>query len=607
MRFLLALLALLMLSAVMTDAAPSQQIFVTNTPAPPDPLRAVPDAAVDQYALRLWTEPQLINVLTSQLERLVNGDTAQEAAIRYTLYELERRFPQAPRSQEQRAALLDLMLAAPRGALDKRSIVRPYLVLKMDERISEINPNTENTLTIDNFLVQTVPFNLNGDDEPDALVTVRYPAEAVTPEEIRYKDFWLAEAVAENGFRLPPSSPSLPAAPFNEIEDIQILRADDVNGDTLDELAITVDRGGLNDEILIYGWRNGQVSSLVAPDQSILYGEFIDWDSPTLNVAQYRQESERWDCISRLPVQWRWETNFYRLAEPLNPTYSTLGTVGCALHRAEPIFSRPFAEGIEVVSAIVNDGGLNPTGTNAGGMALAMLYLLDGQRSAAEEQTASLLQRADSDPELAQQIDIFASTAGQDDVSPAEVCAALLFFDQNGPCNMDQVIERILRDTPIPRESDLEAQLEARGLPVLEIVTVSQIGRADRQVVNFNLIGSSWWAFAPTDPVAWVSEITEPPVAFADATLPAALIQPPAAAYEALFERNDPVRVLTVLENALLQNPDAPFSAEARFMQALSYDLSGDRPAARQAYYNLWVEFSSSAWGQLAGAHLERR
>jgi hypothetical protein len=65
--------------------------------------------------------------------------------------------------------------------------------------------------------------------------------------------------------------------------------------------------------------------------------------------------------------------------------------------------------------------------------------------------------------------------------------------------------------------------------------------------------------------------------------------------------------VLNILDNMRRENPQAAISAEVRFMQALSYDLLGDRTRARQSYYELWQQNPLSVWAQLAADHLEQR
>lgn len=589
-------------------AAPSQ-IFVTNTPPPPDPLRVTPDAPLEQYALRLWTEQDFLNMLSSQVSRLIDGDTRQQNAIRLTLYEMGYRFPGAPHDLSERERLLRLMLTAPRGSIDLRSVLRPYVVARLNEQIAALDPAFEHTLTFNRMRIQTAPFKLNNDSLPDIMISVLFPANAVTPDDTIYKDYWLVQGTADGRFQLMPSRPDFPAAPYGDILDVTLTRAGDVNVDGLDELAVTLNTGQINGEMLIYGWRNTEISNLIQPGERVLVGEFIGWNAgdDTLTVNEYRLESATWNCLSRLRVQWNWEANFYRPSVADAAAYQNLSTIGCALYQQEPVFTRPPDEGITLINTIMTNPNLNAQGWDRAGIALAMFYLLDGQLAEAETQIASLLSSAGSSSWLAGQIDAFARTARSEGVSPAEVCAALLFEDETGACNVDQVVAQILAAHPILRSGSLVQQLEALGLPVLEVVTVSQVGRANREVVNFNLTGSSWWAFAPTDPEIYIPSPTAPPVKDEAAALPIGFIDPPRTAYDALLVSNDPITALNALENAILQNPASPLSPEARYLQALCYDLLADRAAARAAYYALWTEYTGDTWGQLAGAHLEQR
>lgn len=614
MRHIFVIMIVLVLGSIAVLAAteapaPSQPIFVTNTPQPPDPLRVTPDAPLEQYALRLWTEQDFINLLTSQINRLIAGDTRQQNAIRLTLFEMTSRFPGAPRALNQRERLMRLMLAAPRGSLDLRDIVRPFIVAKLNEETTRMNPEAGNTLTISGFLVQTTPFKLNADDIPDTMIALRYPADAVTPDDTIYQDYWLLQGTAGGGFVLMPSRPDFPAAPYGDIQDMTLVRADDVNLDGLDELAVSIDTDSINDEVFIYGWRNTEIANLIQPGERILVGELVGWtsDSATLTVQEYRLEAPKWDCIAQLRIQWQWISNFYRPFIPENTTYQNLRTIGCALYEQEPLFVRPADDGITLVSTIMMNPNLDAQGWDRAGIALAMFYLLDGQITEAETQIASLLPSADSNRWLAGQIEAFASTARSDGVSPVQVCGALLAEDETGACQIDQVLAQTFVENPILRSENLVQQLETLGLPVLEVVTVSQVGRANREVVSFNLTGSSWWAFAPTNPEFYVPSPTDPPVLFEETALPIGFVAPPKTAYDALLVNSDPVTALNAIENARLQNPDSPLSPEARFLRALAYDLLSDRQAARREYFALWSEFTGNGWGQLAGAHLERR
>ena len=107
--------------------------------------------------------------------------------------------------------------------------------------------------------------------------------------------------------------------------------------------------------------------------------------------------------------------------------------------------------------------------------------------------------------------------------------------------------------------------------------------------------------------MVYEAEIIDAPEDFGEASLPPALLDAPQNAYDALLLFGDATGALNVLENTVLNNPDVPLSPAALYLQALSYDLSADRTRARDAYYSLWAEYTYSRWGQLAGAHLERR
>jgi hypothetical protein len=190
---------------------------------------------------------------------------------------------------------------------------------------------------------------------------------------------------------------------------------------------------------------------------------------------------------------------------------------------------------------------------------------------------------------------------------PLALCEALIIQNENGACNLDQVIARILEENPISRDRGVVDQLRELGLPVLESTTVSQVGRVDRVVVSFDLVGTSWWAFAPLEADYYVPEMTDPPPGFGEVTFPAGLIEPTDLLYEMLLVDDDPTAVLTTLDNMIRQNPGVPLSSSAQYLRAFCHTLLADRQNAREAYYALWSDYPNSTWGQLAGAHLERR
>jgi len=604
--FLLAgIVAMLPLQSIAQDTP----IFATNTPPPPDPLDVSIQGPLEEYALPFWSEGALIELLTSQLERLIDGDDEQRDAIRLTQYELRTRFPGAPSQLDQRRRLQNLMLAAPRGSVDLRDIVRPYIISELNNRSEEFTPEIENTFTVDNFLIQTIPLNLNGDDHMDALIALRYPADAVTTGETRYEDFFAAQGTPGNGYLLVAASPQIPAAPYAAINDVNLLRAGDINDNGADEIVISVDSGTLNKELLIYGWRVDQVATLVEPGERILYGEvtFLD-EAATIAVQNYNQQSPQWNCVGEITVNWVFFANLYRPNIADNARYINFATPGCALLEAEPLYERPADQAIQLLNAILSNAEPGEPGYDRASVALAMFYLLDGQRGAAEQIITGLVDQVEGNEWLSGQIDAFALAAGDTTNSPYEVCAALIAENPNGACNIDQALTQLFENTALLTDLDLPTQLGALGLPIQETVEVAQVGRASRIVVNFDLAGASWWSFGrmPMDPTQYQAEPTMPPINVVEPSAAVDFVQPPETTYTAFLNGNL-TRALTTLENARSEANNAPYAPESLYIQALALDLTGNRQEARRAYFDLWQTFPATAWGQLAGAHLEFR
>jgi len=581
--------------------------FVTNTPPAPDPLVATPDAGFDHYALRLWTETDLVEVLISQISRLRRGEDSQRAAINLTWYELGQRFPGAPHHADQRERLWLALLNAPRGSVDLRPLARPLLVEELNATLGAINPGTENTLTLRGVMMQTWPVDWDGSEPIDALLQLRYPADATTDAELLYADFLPVIGSPDIGYTLLPIPFDLPAAPYDDITAMQLLRLEDLNGDTLTELALGVDTGDSNKELLIVGWRNGQISNLVAPGQTLLYAETPIWAADgSLTVTTYRVESAAWNCLSSRQERWEWSANYYRPEIAVPVEYRQFDTLGCDLLAAEPIFEQPLAEATIWLNDRLDGVSPDEPGYDRAQMALAMLYYLAGQTDAAQAQINALSTLAEDNPWLSGQISAFTESTANGVFDPLRVCAALLIQDDSGACNLDQVLTRIFTDNPIRRDADVVEQLRALGLPVLETTTISEVGHADRLVVHLDLTGAEWWAFAPLDRETYTVEPTDPPPGFGGASLPAQ-IELPASIYAILLAQQNPALALNTLDNVASANPGAPLSAEARYFQAFCSDMLADRIGARAAYYQLWVDFPGDTWGQLAGAHLERR
>jgi hypothetical protein len=168
-------------------------------------------------------------------------------------------------------------------------------------------------------------------------------------------------------------------------------------------------------------------------------------------------------------------------------------------------------------------------------------------------------------------------------------------------------LARVFEENPLNRDAPVLDQLAARGLGVRETTTISEIGRMDRLVVNFNLYGAGWWAFAPLKPGEYVAELVETPPDFEVVSALPAYVDVPQSAYDALLRDGDVATVLSILDTAVQNHPELPLSPGVRYLQALSYDLAADRVRARDTYFNLWKDFPMTQWGQLAAAHLERR
>lgn len=580
--------------------------FATVTPVPPDPLDGQRTGFINQYAMRLWQEGDLVDVFISQLRRLNAGEDVPVVALQLTQYELEQRFPGAPRDAATRERVLNLMLDAPRGSVDMRDYARPFVVRQINTQA--IPANLEVSVTLAGFLVETIPANANGDAFGDFFVYARFPADEEHPA--LYEEYFPVLGTESGAYFLPPISAAWPAAPLGDIDGVELVRTGDLNADGLDEIAVSVERDALNRELVIAEWRNGEVISLVQPDTPLLYAEITDWpqNSTALVVDTYRLESARWGCVSESSQPWAYRSNFFRPVQTMTATFSLLDSIGCELFAAEPVFEGPVGDSIDtVLGALARaDDPTTPDYARAG-MALALLYIVDGQPAQATQQIDLLRGFATGNEWLTGQIDTFTSTLDSDpDISPVELCARLTLRDETAACDVDQLLARLFEAEPIPRGSDLVEELEARGLTVLDRIDRNEVGRLPRQLVNFNLTGASWWEFVASDPDFLVPSIAEAPPALGEAIFPVGLTNVPQSIYNTLLIEGNPAAALVALNN-IAADAEVPLSASARYLRALLYDLLNDRQSAKQAYFDLWGDFPNSHWGQLAGAHLEPR
>lgn len=581
-------------------------LLATNTPPPGavPPVAARPDAPFDRYALRLWTEADLVNEMIVQIRQLKIGDTERQLAIRLLQYELQQRFPGAPRSSQQRAQLLDAMFEAPRGSVDKRLLMRAALEAGLNQTQPAFSGIT--SLNINGFGVTIMPANADGILATlDAVLHTRYPAVGET----LYEDYTLAQVDEAGTYRVLDSVPPLPSAPLGDVFAISLERLGDVNNDGADELSLVLDTGDTNKQLLIYGWRGGQMVNLIAPGENLRFGQLLDWplQSDTLTVRVYRVESAAWGCLGEQDVSWRWNLNYFRPLAQGN-TFTFQNRLACLLYGLEPIFEKPVQESLNRIEGILqfaqpDDQGSLPRAR----MVVAMLYLFDDRAGEAVQQVQALQSQAEPGSWLALQTAAFLDAAAQPDATPIQVCAALEAASQYGACDVDQALTRLFSENPLRRDEPIEAQLAALGITVLDKQTITAVGKRDRQAFRFDLAGDRWWAFAPLQADVYTAEKIEPLPGYESrptAAPPSAA--PPASAYDALLQ-GSPTLALNILDNIVRDNSGMDLNASGRFLQALAYDLLADRASARSAYFALWSDDPASVWGQLAAAHLERR
>lgn len=571
----------------MPNISTAQPIFATNTPRPPDPLDIFPSLPQDRYTLRLWSAPQLIDVLISLLHR---GDSSPEfyTAVQLIQYELAWRFPNAPQDTITRQRLYTAMLNAPRGSADMRLVTRPLALAGLQ------------TGQMDMMGIKEVArLNMDGDGFADILYQLRYPADEAQP--YLYLDYVIIKQDANGRYSLPNMPHDVFAAPYQDVLGVDLLAIGDYTGDGLDEAIIRLDRGGANDRMVIYGWRNGAIIDLVLPTVPLEFGDIVSIASGNIRVNRYEVESDRWGCYRARRVDWVWSTNFFRPIEAGNTTL-LVDTIGCQMVAIQPLYGQSPANALRAVENILNNHPSDATGYPQVVIATAMLQWLNGDRAGASLRIIGLKNQHNLSLHIQRQISIFEALIAQN-TSPIQVCADLTA--NNGACEIDQLIGRILTENPISRTGSLGTQLETLGLPVRSIVTVTQVGRADRQVVTFNLPNTSQWAFAPLNTETYTTEKLGAVITRDNENPQSGDI--PISALRALLANNDGISALNIIDNAIRQNPALADSYPVQFFRALCFDLIGNRPSAVSGYYQLWRIAPDTLWGRLAGAHLESR
>lgn len=627
-RFLaLCFICLLLILSLTSIILPiTAQDFATNTPqgTQPAPLFATntapaiiptatplgPVAPLFNYGLRIWLEADLVNLAFQQVTMLEEGDTSAEKALNLTLYELEFRFPGAPRRIEQRRDLIGALMDAPVGVLDIRSVVRPFI----EDAINNTELDTM-SLNIDGFDVTLSSANLNNSGEADYVVHIQYVRDMQT----LYDEYILAISNDDGTISFLPTSYDLFAAPFGSIQSVQLEHLADVNNDTLDELVLRVDDGQPSYRMMIIGQRNGQAIDLVSPDNEIRFGEVLDWpfdnaanNNPQLDILTYRTESSYpdWPCLSQIEYLWTYERNLYRRSQDMNARYEYLNNLGCTLLEAEPIFAMPPEDAISLIENSLTLYGLDSDGSSRALLNLAMLYVLTGRLNDAQNTAQSVIPVDDESSWEARQAGALLRASGSSGNTALDICQAMaqaVRADERPACDMNSVLGRYLEILDLTTDTDLIEQLEGFGLPVLESVTISEVGKADRIIVSFLMTDTDWWGFYASREGTYNIEPATAPQGFGEAVFPAALVQAPQSAYDALFAANSPSTALGILRNVEQDNSDVPFAPDALFMRALSYDLTGSREESRTLYYEIWQRYPDSIWGLVASQHLEQR
>ncbi len=574
-------------------------MIATNTPEPQPP-QPGPVAGFSNYALRLWLENDVLDVLLEQvaLIDLDNVDTIR--AVELLQYELEFRFPGAPRNMDDRATLVSAMVNAPIGSVDMQAVIRPYIE-------NAINNDLVEDGQFEGFTIEVMSANLDAGSVDDAVVHIVYTdAES---DAIRYEDYVLAIGDTDGVLRFVPSNFDAPIAPYN-VDSISMERLDDVNADGVDEIALIVDDGDLNQRMYIIGYRGGQANDLTRAGEALRFGEIISWgNGEPIVTSLFQLADEKWNCISQLSVTWNYVGNFYRSSVDASDTFQNQDTFGCVVSEEEPLFAMRPASATQFLTDNLVTYGNEATRADRAVVTLAMLYALDGQVDLASE-TATAALAIDSDPGawVNQQAQLLLLMIGEPNNTAFDICVALAEADhgETGACDVQALLSRVFAEASFPDDTPIATQLERIGLEVVQSTVIEEAGFADRIAVDFGLASAGWWAFVANEGFYTGSPI-EPPFEFEEFETPLELITVPQSVYATLLQDDDIGGVLNIIDTTRVANPNIPFSEAFQFIEALSNDLLSNREVARRTYYDVWAAFPESIWGELAGKHLELR
>lgn len=575
-------------------------VLATNTPPPPTATPRTP-GGFDSYALRLWTPADIVLLAEDMLRQLNENPTPDtELIVRLALYELETRFPAVLAREGVQERLLSPALSAPRGTVDMRPIVRPYIARLVSENRDLFDEERAVTYSVGEFTVGVQPINATPLSDTDVLLTITSQEPDGSPP--RYQDVVVGR-FSVDGLAILPAAPDYPAAPFNAnaIEAVELLRVGDLNNDGADEFAAAVTRTDIPDRaMVIYAVRGDTAFGLAAPGTTIRFSGAPQWGDAAFTVTQLQAQPESfWGCAAQQPVTWTWGANVFFPDEGASSVRAS--DLACQLDALGNVFALPPGDAIAEIEALFAAAdAVNADLQARADLILAMLYLLNAQPEPAAILAGQVA--ASADAPRAEQARAVLRGIGSSNVTPLEICGAIELLPPDVVCDVAAVTARLLAE-PFSADTDILVQLAGRGIPAERLETLQTIGRRDRLGAYVPLgEGGIWIAFNETDN-GYTAEIIETPPRFvtpeATPPSPATLTRNLAAL---LFRENDRTGVVTAIDSL-----DVALAPDVRFIRAFANDLAGNRDIARRQYYDLWAADPDGVWGQFAARHLERR
>ncbi|MEM6283725.1 MAG: hypothetical protein AAF787_16155 [Chloroflexota bacterium] len=577
--------------AAAQDPTPAPLNLATNTPRPATP------AAVDQYALRLWSSADLVRLLDDQLRQLeINEGDAATFTAQLALYELEERFPATFDDADTQERLLPLLLNAPPGAVDARPIVRPYVARLMTRNRDVFLPSLTATYNVGAFEVIAQPVAATPLSDNDVILRINDTNSG-------YQDVVFGR-FTETDVTVLPASPDYPAAPFNDATAVELLRVDDINGNGSEEFAVAITREGrLNREVYVYGVRGDEAFELTIPPEQMLATGAPQWEDGQFIVTERRLQADSfWRCAEQRRVLWAWGNNTF-FPQPQS-VFTAGDALACQLDAQGNVFTLAPAESITRLEPLIAGEEPDDTVTRVN-MVLAMLHLLNGQPNEAVQYATVVIENTPDGSARAAQAQELLAAVGQQDISPLTVCSALTLSEPYAVCDVEAVTARVLAD-PFNTTEPIDAQLDARRIPHGQVITLQQVGRRSRPAA-FLLLGEGLWiAFNEADG-SYTAEVIDPPEGVeTEIIAPASTIDRDNMLF-LLFESDDRTAVITALDSLEANPALATLPPDLQFLRAMANDFAGNRQIARQQYYDLWQSDVGGVWGQFAARHLERR